>query len=134
MAPYINKTDAASRLSTRYAITATLNDGDLEIASDEIDYSCGPFIGSKQNGSQARAFPRSINPDGTGNTNSAIPDAVLDATALLAYHLGVDEGPAVTSESSLDRSISYSTPKPAQNVTRVFTLLAPYQVPIGIRR
>ena len=132
MAGYLTADQMADRLADRWGITATITEGDADVASDELDAS-GPFRFRKKDSSQERAFPRSLLLDGTDNTAGTIPEAVLDAVALLAHHTASDEGPAVTSESTLDRSVSYASPKPAQAERRVAALLSPYLLRVGQR-
>lgn len=134
MASYLTNTDAQARLSSRFSITATLAPADLDVASDELD-SLAPFIGNKQatDGTQPRQFPRDANPDGTENTDTAVPEAILDAVALLAYQAVEDEGPAIKSESALDKSVQYSTPKTTQTSRRILALVSPYLKRVGSR-
>jgi hypothetical protein len=131
VAAYLTPEQAATRL-TRFGITYSPNAGDLDAASDELD-SMGPWIGYRKVSDQERAFPRSVTPSGATNEATTVPDTVLDAAALLAYHTGQDEGPAVTSESVLDRSVSYATPKTPQAISRISSLLRPYELKIGQR-
>lgn len=139
MAAYLTTDEAAARLYGRYSINAEINEGDLAAASDELD-GLGPWIGQRQVSTQDRAFPRSVNPSQfltnwtfDTNTDTTVPDRILDAVALLAYHVSSDEGPAVTSMSVLDRSVTYATPKISQTMARVQALVRPYQRNIGQR-
>ena len=132
MAGYLTADQMADRLADRWGITTTITEGDADVASDELDAS-GPFRFRKKDSAQERAFPRSLLLNGTDNTAGIIPEAVLDAVALLAHHSASDEGPAVTSESTLDRSVSYASPKPAQAERRVAALLSPYLLRVGQR-
>lgn len=130
MAPYLTNTLIATRLTSRFAVTATITVGDADIASDDLD-SSGPFIGERQADGQERAFPRSISPDGTDNTNPAIPDAILDWVALRAYQLSTDEDPPVQSEAVIDRSLTFTSPKISQTEKRKERLLDPYLANAG---
>lgn len=126
MPPYLTNAQIQARLSTRFSVSATITAGDADIASAELD-AAGPFIGEKQSTTQERAFPRSLNPDGSENTDPAIPEPVLDWVALRAFQLSEDEAPAVTSESALGFRASYANPKLSQSQARMIRLLAPYQ-------
>jgi hypothetical protein len=126
VAPYLTSTEITTRLSGRFAVTATITAGDAEIASDDLD-GAGPFIGAKQASDQPRQFPRTLNPDGTENTSTVAPTAVLDWIALRAHQLSSDEGPAIKSHSVIDESITYASPKTSQTEKRMARLLVPYQ-------
>ena len=134
---YLTATEAATRLS-RFGVTTTITDGDLDAASADLDAS-GPWIGYRQDSTQARAFPRTLKPGGTSNTDTsgnyitAIPDAILDAVALIAYGYAEDEDPAITSESALDRSVTYSVPKANVMDRRIAALVRPYLLRAGRR-
>lgn len=125
MASYLTAAQIATRLSDRFAITATITAGDADIASNELDAS-GPFIGEKQVSTQERAFPRSVNPDGSVNSTTTLPDAVLDWIALRAYQLSVDDDSAVKSESVGDISITYASSRLPLSKKRMTLLLVPY--------
>lgn len=131
---YITAADGGARLLSRFNITATLSNADVEIASDELD-SLRPFIGDKQatDGTQPRQFPRNINPDGTENTDPAVPEPILDGVVLLAYQAVEDEGPAIKSHSVLDLSITYASPKVSQASRRILALVSPYLLRTGVR-
>lgn len=132
MAPYLTNSEIATRLSSRFVITATITLGDADIASDDLDAG-GPFIGDPLVEGQGRAFPRDKSPDGADNTSTTIPDAILDWVALRAYQLSTDEGPAVKSEGAGGVSVTYADPKASATEKRMRRLLAPYQrVPGGI--
>lgn len=128
MAAYLTTTEAESRLTSRFGITATLAPGDVDVASDELD-GMGPFIGYVSDSTQVRAFPRVLPPLTTATT----PDAILDAVALLAYQAATDEDPAIQSESTIDKSITYASPKTPLNARRVETLIGPYLLRVGSR-
>lgn len=130
---YLTLLDAQTRLFTRWRIyDAELAPGDLITAADELD-SAGPFIGSRRGGySQARAFPRTINPDNT-LASDTVPDTILDAVARLAYHIAEDADPAITSESVLDRSVSYANPKVSADMAAVRAAIRPYLRRVGSR-
>ena len=119
-----------TRLEDRFGITATVYEGDAEIASDELD-ALRPFIGSKLDSDQEREFPRSINPDGTTNEDTDVPERVLDWVALKAYTLANVDVPAITSESIGSTSRSYSTPKIDQSERRMSVLIEPYLLKVG---
>lgn len=123
---YLTLSDAEMRLFTYWQISdAALTGGDIATASDEID-ALGPFIGTRRGGAaQLREFPRSVTPAGT-QEGEAVPDAILNAVARLAYHIAEDADPAVTGESQLDRSVTYANPKPAPDVAAVYALVRPY--------
>jgi hypothetical protein len=130
---YLGVSEAAARLWGNYGIGSELNAGDLRAASSELD-SMGPWIGRKFDYNQLLSFPRSINLDNTTNDLGVVPEDILDAVALLAYHSSEDIGPGVTSESVLDRSITYSGTKAPQSLERVVNLVWPYQRRVGTRR
>lgn len=131
MAPYLTATELEVRLASRFGITAEVTDGDADIASDELDAS-GPFVGERQAGGQVRAFPRTLNPDGTDNASAEVPPAVLDWVTLRAYALSVDEEPAVKSESIMDSTTVYAEPRRSQTERRMERLLAPYRASQGL--
>lgn len=133
-APYITTSDAETRLLSRFGVTATLTDGDVEIASDELDFM-RPFIGAKlvTDGTQERAFPRSITPDGETNEETDVPGAVLDWVVLCAYRLATDDAPPVTSEGAGSVNVSYASPKPSQTDRRMQRLIEPYLLKVGSR-
>lgn len=124
MAPYLTATQINTRLYDRFGITATVTDADAEIASAELD-SLAPFKGEKADPDQERQFPR--------GDDAAVPEPILDAVALLAYQAVEDEGPAIQSESVLDQSITYASPKVTQTSRRVLALVAPYLLRTGSR-
>lgn len=127
MASYLDGVGLSSRLSLAYEIDANILDADAEAASGNLD-AMGPFIGEKQSSAQALAFPRTLNPDGSANVGTDPPTAILNAVALLAYGFQAeDQNPPVKSESVLDESITYDTPKDSGNVSRVLALIRPYQ-------
>lgn len=130
--PYLTNTEIAARLLARFGITATVAAADADIATTELDQS-GPFIGTKKDATQALAFPRSVNPDGTTNEATAPPDAILDAVALLAYQAASDEGPPVTSESVSGVSVTYAKPAVPLSTRRVQALVSPYLLRAGTR-
>lgn len=134
MASYLTSSEAETRLYSRFNITATLTDGDVEIASAELD-SMAPFIGTKKvtDGTQELAFPRSVNPDGTENASSTPPDAVLDWVALCAYRIVSDDSGAITSASADGVSISYASPKVSQAGRRMAYQIEPYLLKVGER-
>jgi hypothetical protein len=128
---YLTTSQAATRLAS-YGITASVSAGDLIVASEELD-ALGPWISQKKESNQGPAFPRSLLLDGTENTEGIVPEVILDAVALLAYHIGTDEDPAITSESILDRSVTYSIPKENIHTRRITALIRPYQLRVGSR-
>lgn len=124
MASYLTATAAQDRLLARYQITATLNDGDMDLASDELD-ALRPFIAEKYASDQERAFPRSVEPDGS-NGDGTVPANILDAVALLALEYVEDFGPPVKSEGAMSATVVYQAPKRHVNRRRVDALLNPY--------
>lgn len=124
MASYLTADDAQDRLEDRYGLTSTLNEGDMNAASDELD-ALRPFLGSKYLTDQERAFPRSIEPDGS-DSDGTVPDDILDAVALLAWLYAEDPGPPVKSESAGGVSVTYASAKRHVNRRRVDALLRPY--------
>lgn len=134
MAPYLTASEIEDRLDLRFAISTTIQEGDADIASDELD-AMGPFIGYKQDSEQERYFPRTINPDGTENTDTDPPPAVLDWIALFAYHTTTpsEATPGIMSESIGNTSRSYASPKISQTERRMERLLQPYFLKVGQR-
>lgn len=124
MASYLVAAAAQDRLLARYNITATLTDGDMDLASDELD-ALYPFIGVLYDADQARRFPRSIEPDGSTG-DGTVPSNILDAVSLLALDLVDDSGPPVTAESAGGVSVTYAVPKRHVNRRRVDALVHPY--------
>ena len=122
---YLTATEARARLLSRFNLEADITEGDAEVASIELDAS-GPWIGKRYDTSQERAFPRSILPGGaTGD--GEVPEPVLDALVLIAYRIAEDEGPGIKSESVLDRSVTYDSPKISRTTTRIEMLLGQYR-------
>jgi hypothetical protein len=132
MAPYLTAAQIEDRLDGRFGISTTITDGDAEIATYELE-ALAPFIGSKLDSEQERAFPRTINPDGTTNEDEDPPDAVLDWVALCAYTMSAEETPGITSESIGSTSRSYATPKTNQTSRRMSVLVEPYLLKVGQR-
>lgn len=133
MASYLTTIDAELRLDDRYGITATISQGDIDAASDELD-SMMPFVGyrySTDTDVQTRQFPRATTLD--GDTEGEVPPRILDWVALRAYQLATDEGPAVTSEGAGGVSVSYANPKVSQTEKRMMGLLSPYLRRVGVR-
>lgn len=124
MAPYLIAADAQDRLLARYSITATLVEGDMDAASDELD-ALYPFIGLKYADEQVRAFPRSLEPDGSDG-DGTVPANILDAVSLLALEYVEDFGPPVKSESAMSATVVYERPKRQVNRRRVDALVHPY--------
>lgn len=131
MAPYLTADEAETLLEDRFGVIFTPTEGDMDAASYEIDAS-GPFIGTRYDSEQERAFPRSLEPDGTEGAGT-VPDAILDAASLMAYRLSADDPPPVTSEGAGSVSVSYGAPKPSQAERRIARLLAPYLLKVGSR-
>lgn len=132
---YLGAIEIEDRLDSRFGISTTIQDGDADIASDELDAK-GPFIGYKQDSEQERAFPRTINPDGTENTDTDPPSVVLDWVALRGYLISTEETPGITSESIGSTSRSYITPRVSQaqdRLARVERALQKYQLKVGQR-
>lgn len=131
MASYLTEDQAEERLE-RFRIAGAPSEGDLDIASSELD-SMAPFIGTKlvTDGTQALAFPRNENPDGTTSALTDPPDAILDWVALNAYRLSVGDPPAITSRSARGLSESFAYPKSSQNDRRMEYLLEPYLLRMG---
>jgi hypothetical protein len=133
MAAYLTAAEAAARLES-YGISADLTDGDLLVASHELDSEGGPFIGRRLGYEQERAFPRTVTPRGEAVSEGADPpDEILDAVSLLAHHATTDEGGAITSESVLDMSVTYASPKANRHTRQIASLIAPYQRKSGTR-
>ena len=134
MAAYLTASDAETRLYSRFNIETTVTDGDVEIASDELDAQT-PFIGTKlvTDGTQIREFPRSLNPDGTANEDTDPPEAVLDWVALAAYQLTSDDSPAVTSASADGVSLTFARPDTSPTERRMERMISPYYLKVGER-
>ena len=129
---YLTVEDAQARLFREFREEVELTPGDLVAAAQELD-SYGPWIGARKDYEQEFCFPRTINLDKTQNTSGSIPERILNAVVLLAQHVTEDTGPAVTSVSTLDRSVTYDSPKLSQSLSRVQALVRPYQRMIGQR-
>lgn len=125
---YLGADEAELRLAAYGVEDADISQGDVLAASLALDAGWGPFVGARRDAGQVRAFPRSTTPEGVATSDATVPPEVLDAVSLMAYELATDEGPAVTSESVLDRSVTYSTPKPSRTTTMIQALLEPYRV------
>jgi hypothetical protein len=121
---YLGPEQAQIRLAA-YGIDARPSMGDLVAASYELDGQ-GPFIGERLDSSQTLAFPRTLNPDYTANTDEDVPGRILDWVALKSYQLTNEEEPGVVSESIGLASVSYSTPKTSQTSRRLEFLISPY--------
>lgn len=126
MNPYLTASEIMERLENRFGLTdAPVFEGDADAASDELD-AMRPFIGYRYVRSQWRAFPRSVEPDGTDG-DGTIPDAVLDVVSLIAYSYATDEEPPITQELVSNRtSVSYATPKVGVLRRRIQSLMKPY--------
>lgn len=122
---YLTSTQIQTRLTSRFELTATVSEGDADIASASLDAS-GPFIGAKLDEVQEGQFPRDTKPDGTASTSTAVPESVLDWVALRAYQLATDEESAIQSESISDWRATYAAPKVSQTERRMENLLRPY--------
>lgn len=121
---YLTTTEAETWLE-RYEIVTTLTDGDLDSASWQLDAK-GPFIGERLSSTQELAFPRNLNPDGTENTDTDVPDRILRWVAFKAYQLTSNDEPGITSESIGMASWSYATPASSQSERRMDDLISPY--------
>lgn len=133
MAAYLNSETAAARLFEQYGVEATFNDGDLELASNEVD-GASPFIGVRYDASQERAFPRSIDPNGNDVTTSTVPDDILNAVVCIAYALKRGQTVGLNSEAVLDRSLAYSRPKVGVWIMRAVLALQRWQRVSGSAR
>lgn len=125
--PYLDETEIAARLLSRFGITATIVPADADAASRELD-SMRPFIGWRfelDPTTQPLQFPRNIEPD-LSDSDGTVPDAVLDAVSLLAYSYSADEGPPVKAEAAGGVSVTYVYAKPSLTMRRVEELLRPY--------
>ena len=129
MPAYLTRAQYATRTGTAEANAPT--DYELRLASDAVDDS-GPFIGLRYTSTQERSFPRNITLP--GDTENVVPERVLDAVVELARSEQSGETiTPITSESALDKSISYAAPVIPQSVRRVQSLLARYQLKVGRR-
>lgn len=120
MSAYLTETEALKRLSS-YNIDEAPTAGDLQVASLELD-SMGPWADEKTDttGAQERAFPR--------GGDQVVPDAILDAVALIAYAFAQDDEPPITSETFFGhQSVTYATPKESPYARRVRALISPYR-------
>lgn len=133
MAAYLNAETAAARLYELYSIDTTFNEGDLELASNEVD-GASPFIGVRYDQDQERAFPRSIDPNGNDVTSATVPDDILNAVTYLAYALKRGQTVGLNSEAVLDRSLAYSRPKVGIWVMRAILALQRWQRVSGSAR
>lgn len=126
MAPYLTAGEAQDRLLARYQITATLSEGDMDAASDQLD-ALRPFIGGLYDAStpQTRLFPRDIEPGGATGAG-VVPDNILDAVSLMALEYVEDYGPPVKSEAAMSATVTYERPKRSANRRRIDALLRPY--------
>jgi hypothetical protein len=132
---YLSADEAADRLSDRFNTTDGLpTEGDVDLASDVVD-AAGPFIGGTHEYPQARAFPRSVTLP--GDEEGAVPGRVLDATALIAYHLALsaqDEGGGapVKSYTVGEMTFTYEGSSRSVALTRANALLHPYRLKTGV--
>jgi hypothetical protein len=108
-------------------IFTTITDADARAASNLLE-AVGPFIGDPQDEEQTLAFPRTLNPNGTENEDTDVPDDILDAVALAAYRIATDDPPPLTgrSRSGLSESYASSTPAKSQAERRFDALISPY--------
>ncbi len=125
MSSYLTRQQAEDRLLSRFGVDASVTEGDVALASEQVD-AMGPFTGSRLEAGQARAFPRSwLRP---GDEAGVVPESVLDAACLLAGAEadGEDDTP-VTSESVAQVSRSYAVGKVSTSRKRAAMLVKPYQ-------
>lgn len=124
MAAYLTETEALERLAA-YGIDDSPTQGDLLAASLELD-SMGPWAGETPE-DQELQFPR-LDAPLDEDDNPIIPEAILDAVALIAYSLYSDDEPPITSETFFGHhSVTYASPKEDQNARRVRALISPYR-------
>lgn len=123
--PYLSTAEAETRLEDRYEIITTLTVGDVDAASWELDAN-GPFIGERLSSTQELAFPRNLNPDGTENTDTDVPERILDWVALKSYQLTSNEQPGIISESIGMASWTFGKPVSSQSERRMEHLISPY--------
>lgn len=102
---YLTPTEAATRLSQKYSIDATVLIGDLIIASEEL---------------------RAMAPFRSDVDLEAPPSELLDWVSLRAHVLSEDEPGAITEDSMNPFTRRYAQPEHTQNQKRLQRLLAPY--------
>ncbi len=102
---YLTPTEAATRLSQKYSIDATVLIGDVIIASEELREHA-PFV----------ADVDLDNP----------PDGLLDWVSLRAHVLSEDEPGPVTTDNMSPFSRTYARPEHTRNGKRLERLLRPY--------
>ncbi len=127
MSSYLTREQAEDRLLSRFGVDASLSEGDVDLASDEVD-AMGPFMGDRLEAGQARAFPRTwLRP---GDEAGVVPEAVLDAVCLLAKTAGEDDTP-VQSERVMSASQTFAVGRVPREKKRAEMLLKPYKTPAG---
>ena len=132
--PYLTVDAAEAILEDTYAITdIALSDGDMLAASLELDRYEGPFIGARYVYDQERAFPRSVEPDGTATDSEEPPSEVLHWVALRAYELSREDEPPVTSRGLIGASVTYGRAAIPRTTRLMESLLSPYQLKVGER-
>ncbi len=96
MPSYQTPTEAQSRLSGRYGVSATLLQGHVDDASLEAD-ARGPWLGEKYARAQVLFFPRSETLP--GDMAGQVPEAVKNFVALYACKLSRADEPGVAAKS-----------------------------------
>lgn len=102
---YMTPSEAATRLSEKYSITATVLIGDLIAASEELREHA-PFV--------------------EGVDLEAPPSELLDWVALRSHVLTEDEPGAVVEDSMSPFTRKYARPEATQNQKRLERLIRPY--------
>lgn len=121
MSAYLRREEAATRLGVELADAPS--NLDLRLASEAVD-AYGPFVGYKADWNQERQFPRR---EWAYSDALPIPENVLDAVCLLAaLEASPEQVVAVTQESDLDTSVTYSAPVVPDAIRRAGILLRPY--------
>ncbi len=126
-AAYLTPEQATPRLAA-YSITATPTPAELSLASDDLDYNRGPFVGTRYAPTQLREFPR--DPFVRDDPAGLVPGAVLDWVALRAYQLQIDDEPNVQKERVDTIAIDYTGRGKRSRLSRLMdNLLKPYTGP-----
>ena len=122
---YLTAADATERIQ-KYNLEADLTDPFVMMASDQLDYLMGGFVGAKYDHLQHPAFPRNVTLP--GDTEGVVPERVLDWVALTAYELFEDHEPHVKSERVKNISEVFVRGRHSQPSRFKKTLLRPYRV------